>query len=271
MTADDTVRSAGTVVAGADRGRMPAGHRFVSLADRPELRGPMGDHNVAVWPAFMLEDPVADRNWDRLFEAWPAFQACLLGPDDAIVAAFNATPLVWDGTEAGLPAGWDDQFERAVADLTARRDPTTLGAIQIVVAPGHQGRGLAGATLDEMRATGRRHGLTALIACVRPTDKARYPLMPIEDYAAWRRSDGLPADPWIRIHVRAGGRIVRSSPRSMTITGSLDEWRSWTGLDFPVSGAYVVEGGASTVEIDVAADSGTYHDPNVWIVHDLTT
>ena len=31
-----------------------------------------------------------------------------------VVAAFNSTPLWWDGTEGGLPIGWDDQFERAV-------------------------------------------------------------------------------------------------------------------------------------------------------------
>jgi GNAT superfamily N-acetyltransferase len=250
---------------------VPAGLRFVSLADRPDLRGPMGDHNVAVWPAFMLEDPIADRNWHHLFEDWAAFQGCLLDADDALVAAFNSTPLRWDGSDDDLPAGWDDQFERAVTDLAAGRAPNTLGAIQIVVAPAHQGRGLAVATLAEMRAVGRRHGLGHLIACVRPTDKARYPLLSIEDYAAWRRADGLPADPWIRIHVRAGGRITRPSPQSMTIRGSVEDWRSWTGLDFPVSGPYVVEGGAATLEIDLAVDRGTYHDPNVWIVHDLAT
>lgn len=248
---------------------LPAGHRFVSLAEDPALRRPMGEHNVAVWPDFMLEDPVADRNWDHLFADWPDFQGCLVDRAGAVIAAFNSAPLRWDGSDDGLPEGWDDQFQRAADDLAAGREPNTLGALQIVVAPKHQGRGLAGLTLAEMRETGRRHGFVALIACVRPTGKPRYPLMSIDDYAAWRRADGLPADPWMRIHVRLGGRVVRPSPRSMSISGPIDQWRRWTGLDFPVSGPYVVEGGAATVAIDLEADRGTYHDPNVWIVHDL--
>ncbi len=113
-------------------------------------------------------------------------------------------------------------------------------------------------------------GLKALIACVRPTEKARYPLLPIETYAAWRRADGLPFDPWLRVHARAGARIVRGSPRSMTIAGSVGEWQEWTGLTFPISGPYVVEGALSPVEIDLATDCGAYYDPNVWMVHDLS-
>lgn len=123
--------------------------------------------------------------------------------------------------------------------------------------------------LDAMRANARAHGLRAVIACVRPTWKPRYPLTPIERYAAWTRDDGLPFDPWIRIHVRARGRISRPSPASMTITGTVANWEHWTGMAFPESGAYVVTGGCEPVAIDRDADIGTYHDSNVWIVHDL--
>ena len=62
-----------------------------------------------------------------------------------------------------------------------------------------------------MRANARLHGLRRLIACVRPTLKDRYPLVPIERYLEWRRDDGLPFDPWIRLHVRLGGRIARAA------------------------------------------------------------
>jgi hypothetical protein len=37
----------------------------------------------------------------------------------------------------------------------------------------------------------KRHGLTSLIAPARPSWKERYPLVPIDRYAGWRRSDGL--------------------------------------------------------------------------------
>ncbi len=55
----------------------------------------------------------------------------------------------------------------------------------------------------------------------------------------------------------------------MTIEGTVTEWESWTGMAFPDSGDYVVRGGASVVTIDRDADQGTYHDPNVWTIHDL--
>lgn len=154
--------------------------------------------------------------------------------------------------------------------IEAGQKPDTLGAIQIGVARHRRGQGLSALMLAAMRRTAQEAGLTALIACVRPTAKTRYPLLPIETYAAWRRpGDGLPFDPWLRVHVRAGGRAVRASPRSMTIAGSIAEWEAWTGLSFPTSGPYVVEGALAPVEIDLAADRGVYHDPNIWVVHDL--
>ncbi len=109
---------------------LPAGHALVAMTDRPDLRDEFGDFNVAVWPEFMLHDPVANTRWDHLFDDFAEFQLCLLGPDRRIVAGCNASPLAWDGTDAGLPDGWDDQFRRAVDGLLdgaptghARRDP----------------------------------------------------------------------------------------------------------------------------------------------------
>jgi hypothetical protein len=123
--------------------------------------------------------------------------------------------------------------------------------------------------LAAMRANAAAHGFRALIACVRPSRKVEHPHVPIDEYVTWTRDDELPADPWLRVHVRAGGRIVRTSPASMTIDGTVAEWREWTGLELAASGSYVPEGAAAPVEIDVEADRGAYHDPNVWVVHDL--
>ncbi len=96
--------------------------------------------------------------------------------------------------------------------------------------------------------------MRALIACVRPTWKERYPLVPIERYARWTREDGLPFDPWIRLHVKLGGRIVRGVPDAMTIPGTVSEWESWTEMSFPESGDYVVPRGAALVSIDRERD-----------------
>jgi GNAT superfamily N-acetyltransferase len=247
---------------------LPAGCTLVSLEERPDLRYELGDLNVSVWPEFMLNDAVANTHWSRLFEDVPAFQLCLFAPDGELVAGCNSAPLAWDGTDDGLPDGWDDQFLRTWAGVDAGIAPDTLGAIQIVVRPDRQGAGYSGVMLGAMRATARERGYRGLIACVRPTEKVRYPLTPIERYAAWTRDDGLPLDPWIRLHVRLGGRIVRPSPASMRIEGTVADWHEWTSLSFLESGDYLPEGAAAPVAIDVEADSGVYLDPNVWIVHD---
>ena len=216
---------------------LPPGHTLVAVAEQPALRGPMGELNAAAWPEFMLHD--------------------------GVVAA-------WDGTDDDLPVGWDDQLLRTVAGMLPGSQPAdTLGALQIVVRPSRQGEGYAGIMLQAMRAIARSRGDRAVIACVRPTHKALYPLTLIERYALWTRDDGLPLDPWIRLHVRLGGRVVRGVPASMTIRGTVAEWCAWTGLEIPESGLYLPAGAAAPVQVDTATDLGVYCDPNVWVVHDL--
>ena len=140
----------------------------------------------------------------------------------------------------------------------------TLGAIQIVVDPARRGAGLAGVMVEAMKANARAHRLGAVIACVRPTDKHRYPLTPIERYAFWTRPDGgalRRLDPPPRPPRRPDR--PRISPRAMTIRGTVAEWESWTGMPFPDSGPYVLPVATNPVEIDRERDEGVYHDANV--------
>jgi hypothetical protein len=136
-----------------------------------------------------------------------------------------------------------------------------------MVAPGHQRRGLSTAILQAMRSTAAASSLTALIAPVRPTLKHRYPLTPIERYVRWTRPDGFPFDPWLRVHRRLGAEFLRIAPQSMVITGTVQEWETWTGMCFPESGAYVVPEALQPMLIDLQSNSGRYEDPNVWMRH----
>jgi GNAT superfamily N-acetyltransferase len=243
--------------------------RLVTLAERPDLEDALGRHNGAAWPTFMFQEPVANELWHHLDEELAGWQLIFLDPDDRIAAAANSAPFAWDGTSAGLPDGWGEQFRRTIEQMQAGVPPDTLGALQIVVAHAWRGSGLAGRMVEELQRRGRAAGHRALVACVRPTDKHRYPLVPIERYARWTRSDGEPFDAWIRLHVRLGGRIDRPAPRSMTMRGSIAEWEQWTGMAFPESGEYVIPFATRPLSIDRAADVGTYFDENVWVVHDL--
>jgi GNAT superfamily N-acetyltransferase len=250
---------------------LPPGHRLVSFSERPDLVDASLDFNSAVWPEFMLQDAVIHEHWHLLWDAFTDFQLTLLDADDSIAATTNSAPLAWNGTDDDLPDGFDAQLQRSASDHDAGAPVDTLGALQIVVDPKRRGTRLAGVMLQAMRANARRHGFRAVIACVRPTDKHRYPLAPIDHYARWTRPDGEPFDAWIRLHTRLGGRIVRGAPESMTMRGSVAEWEAWTGMSFPETGPYVIPFAIDTLAIDRESDLGVYHDPNVWIVHDLGT
>lgn len=116
-----------------------------------------------------------------------------------------------------------------------------------------------------MAAVARTAGLSPLVEPLRPTWKERYPLISIEEYASWRREDGLPFDPWIRLHVRMGARILRSEPRSLEIAAPVADWEAWTGLRLPTDGAYVFPHGLAPLV--VSGGLGWYFEPNVWVLH----
>ncbi len=213
-----------------------------------------------VWPEFMNHDPVANRFFPRLREELAEFQLVLLDGDE-VVAHANTIPVAWDGRPD--PRGVDWALERGFSG----EEPTTLCALQVIIQPEAQGRGISRTMLEAMVSLAREHRLDALIAPVRPTSKHLYPLTPIERYVEWRRDDGLFFDPWLRTHERLGAELLEVAPAAMTIPGTVADWHGWTGLTFPDSGEYVVGGALVPVRIDRETDSGLYVEPNVWMRH----
>ena len=88
----------------------------------------------------------------------------------------------------------------------------------------------------------------------------------MERYFRWERLDGLPFDPWFRVHRRLGAEFVRVASQSMVIMGTILEWEEWTGMHFPED-AYVVPGALQPVVMDLERNLGTYEEPNVWMRH----
>jgi len=260
--------STASTLAGAGL-EVPAGYTLVSYDERPDLDPAIAELMAATWPPFMNEDEVANAHFGRAYSDWPQFQTMLLDDAGTLVAVGNAMPLDWDGTDDGLPEGWREQVLRSVAALDEGRPVDTLGAMQIAMRGDARGGGLSGTMVGAMRAGAKAAGYRAVIANVRPTWKGRYPLIPIESYARWTRDDGLPFDPWMRLHARLGARVVRASPKALIIKGSVADWESWTGMAFPETGSYVVPLATRPVAIDRERDQGTYHDENVWMVHDV--
>jgi hypothetical protein len=242
--------------------------RIVTHAERPDLNDRWNEAIETVWPKFMLNGDVVNQFWGGLGRHFPDCQLYLLDDQtDMLVGVGNTVPVTWDGTAEGLAGGVDDVLTAAIGQRESQPPPTTLCALQAGLFPGNLGRGLSTVVVNAMREVAARRGLTDLIAPVRPNQKMLYPLSPLERYARWRRADGLPLDAWLRVHARLGAEIVRIAERSMTISGSVADWESWTGLTFPDSGQYVVAGALTPVTIDREADRGLYVEPNVWMRH----
>lgn len=244
------------------------GLRIFTLAERPDLESKVRSL-PDTFPEFMHHDAAVGRYWNNLFTDFPGFQIAICDGGSEVVAAGNCIPVFWDGTTEGLPSGLDGVLERGMEDLDRERAPTVVSALLALVPHSHRGRGLSSMVLEAMKSVAAVRGLGALIAPVRPTLKERYPLTPMERYVGWKRADGLPFDPWLRVHRRLGAQFLRVAPRSMVITGTVSGWEEWTGMVFPESDTYVVPGALQPVEMDLEQDLGVYEEPNVWMHHPI--
>jgi len=92
-------------------------------------------------------------------------------------------------------------------------------------------------------------------------------MTPIDRYARRKRPDGLPLDPWLRVHARLGATMLRTEPDSLRIEAPLRDWEEWTGRRFGSDGDYVFPLGLAPLH--VRDGFGIYGEPNVWMRHDL--
>ncbi|HEY1488270.1 MAG TPA: N-acetyltransferase [Micromonosporaceae bacterium] len=243
---------------------------IVRLDQRPDLI----DHLYELddgWPEFMSQDPIANALMNRVAREFPHTCVAAIGAGGTVVARGRSMPVALggEGRETLPDGGLDRALVWAFGDLARGTQPTAACAIEIAIDAAYKGQGLSYRMLAAMSDAVRDAGLTALVAPVRPNQKDLQPATPMADYIALVRDDGLPVDAWLRVHVRAGGRIIGVAPASMTMAGSLAEWRDWTGLPFDRTGDVIVPGALVPVVCDVTHDYAAYVEPNVWVRHDL--
>jgi GNAT superfamily N-acetyltransferase len=250
---------------------------IATFAERPELRAGVFEAEIqSAVPEFMRHDPTAalyydDGNLDR-YRDYGLVAVDPAERDRPVARAFSvpfALPDPARGREALPYGGWDQVIRWAHRDRLQGVPPTAISALEIMVAPRLQGRGISRVMLTALPDNARRLGFTALYAPIRPTEKHREPLTPFAEYVARRRADGHPHDPWVRTHLRLGATVVKVAPCSMVITGTLAEWREWTGLPFERSGIAVVPGALSPIHVSLEHDHAVYVEPNLWVRHPL--
>jgi GNAT superfamily N-acetyltransferase len=242
---------------------------IVRMADRPDL-WPVWDELSGGWPTFMIKDATAPLYYRYVQDTYP--EHCLLAvetPTGRPVAIAHSVPLSYAEPIAdGLPeGGWEWAIRQSAHDRLTHAEPVICSALEIMVRPEERGGGLSARMVAAMRDNVAGLGFRDLIAPVRPSGKHAHPTTPIDAYAYAVRDDGLPVDAWLRVHVRAGARIVNVAHQSMVISGTLDSWREWTGLPFDVTGPVEVPLALCPVYCDVDQNSAVYVEPNVWVHH----
>lgn len=244
---------------------------ITTLAERPELEAPMWGMKD-LWPEFVMYDPVGWSHFGRIVAELPEYVLVATDPEGRLVARALSVPFQLRAEGRGeLPAtGWDQVLLWAFSDRRQGRTPDTVSAIEVTVDTSALGQGISAKMLDAMRDNARRHGFSEVVAPVRPNGKHLEAAASIHEYAfRTRESDGLPYDPWLRVHVRAGATIEAVAPASMTIGGSVEQWRAWTGLPFDTDGPVEVEGALVPVHCEASRGYAVYVEPNVWVRHRL--
>ncbi len=247
-------------------------YTIVHASDQPDVRDASIRIAKLTWPKFMMHDSISNRLWPRLYDSFPNYQFALeTKRDNSWLAVGHAAPLRFDSPPSELPdEGWDWALERAFSDAESGTPPNALCALMIAVHPDHRSRALSPLMVSAMRDMATENGFRRLLVPARPSQKSRYVLTPMDKYIAWRTDNGRLFDPWLRTHEKLGAKVIRICKNSMEITGTVAEWEEWTEMELPISGWYIIPGALSPVLIDRDSDKGSYIEPNVWMVHDLT-
>ena len=238
-------------------------YSIYTFAQKPEFRPHIDQLSDEAWPPFLQHGNIY--HWHLLFDMFPDYQLLLCDSVGALIAVGHTVPFIWDGSLSDLPRSMEEIVLRAEKAHRHQQAPNTISALAAMVSPEHRGQGLSGRVIQEMKALARKHSCTALIAPVRPIWKSRYPLTPMERYVEWKRSDGSPLDPWIRVHWRLGAQPLCIAPNTLTVEGTIEDWETWTEMAFPESGLYVIPGGLQPEQMDCEKNMGRYEDPNYWM------
>lgn len=244
---------------------------ITTLAERPGLRAALWSM-PHTWPVFMEHELVGGDSTEWIAAELPEHVLVATDPQGTVVARALSVPFLLgtDGRGELPDTGWDQTLRWALSDRRHGRTPDTVSAIEMAVAAGAQGRGTAGRMVAAIRENARAGGFKELVAPARPSAKHLEPDTPMAEYAfRKRREDGLPHDPWLRVHVRAGAVVESVAPASRTVVGSLGQWRRWTGLPFDSEGPVTVPGAVVPVYCSARHEHAVYCEPNAWVRHRL--
>ena len=235
-----------------------------TLEAHPQGKDQIKRLSQQAWPEFLRN--ADDVHWGELETQFGNFQI-LFTMGNQLAAVGHTVPFHWDGKFDSLPQTIEGLILAAMDCIKTGQDPNNLAALAVMIDPAFRGQGLSPKVLAAMKKLGAAQGLSSLVVPVRPTLKSRYPITPFEKYVTWKRDDGAPFDPWLRVHHRLGGKVLGITHRALTVDAPVDRWQKWAQMAFPATGEYVVDGALQPITINREENWGRYRDPNLWFQH----
>jgi hypothetical protein len=244
---------------------LPAGLSLCTAKDRPDLyehlHSPTHPLNLP-WPLYIQSTKAGLHYWPFLsqIEFFAQYQMLVVakeGGQEVVVASGSSIPFYWeraaDPDSEELPdSGWDgiqevgaegyfpvggvpEQIDISHGLLKGepRLKPNALAALQITVAPELRGKGVADFLLQQMKVNAVTSGFQALVVPVRPTRKSEHPFVDFVTYLSWKKDtpggengrEPEVFDPWVRKHIRMGGKIIKICWSAATVIGSAAKWK----------------------------------------------
>ncbi len=237
---------------------------FKTYAEAPYLAKSADEIGYALCPGFLLTNPNDINNWPRLRQEFAAYQVVIVDDNQQQpIGVINTVPLNWQASLEYLPEeGWD--WALANAELGGNWHCILF----IAIIPAYRGQQLAEKAVQIAKQLGQTYGHQGTIVPVRPTRKKCFPTMSMAAYLEKHHEDGRVYDPWLRLHLKLGAKIIKICHRAMTITLSLEEWFKYGAVphkDDPQE--LIVPDGLVPVRIISGKNIGIYEEPNVWLVH----
>ena len=241
--------------------------QVVSHKDRPEFSDRLSELEGESFPEFLLHDGF-DECRPHLLGEFARYQFYFVDKATGnLLGAANALPY-FRQADKPLPGFQQllvtspDQFRRGIT-------PNVLCPVQAMVVDDARGSGVSERIISAYKDLASADGLKAICVPVRPTLKPLYPLAPIQRYITWTRENGEKFDPWLRMQERTGAEFTEITHDSTVITAPVSDWETWTGMKFPETGEYVIQGGHVPLVIDCENDTGRYSEPHVWYTYQV--
>ena len=152
-----------------------ADYTVASLLERPDLADEHQTVGGSAWPEFMVHDPIAIANWDKMMRYFAIDQLSLL-VEDQIAAVINMVPICVETDLIKLSdRGVDWGVERSVENYEQGVQPNALMGLQVVIAKTFRRRNLSETATREMISHARRRNCDLILLPVRPNGKHVFP------------------------------------------------------------------------------------------------